>query len=233
MKIRCVAIDDEPWALELIRQYLSEFENWELVATFDDAIEGAQYLKDTTIDVLFVDIQMPDLTGLELVEGLNQKPIVIFTTAHKKFALEGFELNALDYLLKPIDIERFRRAINKAEEYFRFRNNQSQEAPAIIYVKSEYRLIKINTDDILYIEGLVDYVKIHLQSAFRPILTLITLKGILEQLPENRFSRIHRSYIVSNDKVRSIQNKKAILSNGMILPISTSHQDFILKWSGR
>lgn len=233
MKIRCVAIDDEPWALELIRQYVGEFNELELEGTFDDAIEGATYLAENPVDLLFVDINMPDLTGLELVTRLTNPPMVIFTTAHKKFALEGFDLNALDYLLKPIDFERFQRAVHKAIDYYHYKNATPKTEPTCVYVRSEYRLIKVELADIVYVEGLSDYIKIHLQSSVRPLLTLMTMKGILDQLPAPRFSRIHRSYIVAKEKVLAIQNKKVELPDGTLLPISQSYQEFIGLWGGQ
>jgi two-component system, LytTR family, response regulator len=233
MKIRCVAIDDEPWALELIKQYVGQFAELELEGTFDDAIEGATYLAENSVDLLFVDINMPDLTGLELVARLTEPPMVIFTTAHKKFALEGFDLNALDYLLKPIDFERFQRAVRKAIDYYHYKNATPRAEPTALYIRSEYRLVKVELDDILYVEGLSDYIKIHLQSSPRPVLTLMTMKGILEQLPTTRFSRIHRSYIVAHDKVVAIQNKKVELPEGTLLPISHSFQEFIGQWGNR
>ena len=232
MKIRCVAIDDEPWALELMKQYVAEFAELFLLATFDDAIEGATYLAENSVDLLFVDITMPDLTGLELVARLTDPPMVVFTTAHKKFALEGFDLNALDYLLKPIDFERFQRSVQKAIDYYHYKNATPKTEPTCVYVRSEYRLVKVDLDDILYVEGLSDYVKIHLQSTSRPLLTLMTMKGILDKLPAERFSRIHRSYIVAHDKVLAIQNKKVELPEGTLLPISQSYQEFIGHWGG-
>ena len=231
--MKCVAIDDEPWALELIRQYVAEFPELELLETFDDAIEGAAFLQENKVDALFVDINMPDLTGLELVSQLTDPPMVVFTTAHKKFALEGFELNALDYLLKPIDLERFRRTVQKISEYHQFRNAAPEAEPTSVYVRSEYRLVKVELDDIIYIEGLSDYIKIHLKSSPHPLLTLMTLKGILDELPQSRFARIHRSYIVATDQVQSIQNRKAEMSNGIELPISQSYGGFVGVWGKR
>ena len=233
MTVRCVAIDDEPWAVELIRQYVGEFPELELLATFDDAIEGAAYLWENKVDALFVDINMPDLTGLELVSQLSDPPMVVFTTAHKKFALEGFELNALDYLLKPIGLSRFRRTVQKIVEYHQFRNAAPEAEPTCLYVRSEYRLIKVDLDDITYIEGLSDYIKIHLKSTPHPLLTLMTMKGILEELPENDFARIHRSYIVAIDQVKSIQNRKAEMPDGTALPISNSYQEFVGMWGSK
>lgn len=226
----CIAIDDEPLALELLEGYISGFPSLELVKTFDDSIEGAEYLKVNKIDLLFVDINMPDLTGLDLVAGLDQKPLIIFTTAHKKFAHEGFELEALDYLLKPITIERFERAVNKALEQYNYQRPSEPGTPETLIVRSEYKIVKIELIDIEYIEAMEDYIKIHLFSSTHPVLTLMSIKGILEMLPKNQFSRIHRSYIIPNARVKSIQNRKVSLNSGKELPVSDSYLDFIAQW---
>jgi two-component system LytT family response regulator len=230
MKLRCVAIDDEPLALALITQYVAQFPRLELIQTFNDAIEGAEFLANNSVDLLFIDINMPDITGLELVENLTVKPMIIFTTAHKKFALEGFELEAMDYLLKPIAFDRFSRSVGKAIDYFELKNTVKTDSPQYLFVRSEYKMVKIDVIDIDYIEGLVDYVKIHLLSSARPILSLMTMKAVLEKLPSNQFSRIHRSFIVPNINVKSIVNKKAELISGKTIPISNSNQDFIDEW---
>jgi DNA-binding LytR/AlgR family response regulator len=230
MKLSCVAIDDEPLALALIAQYVVQFPRLELKHTFSDAIEGADFLSNNTIDLLFIDINMPDLTGLELVANLEIKPMIIFTTAHKKFALDGFELEAIDYLLKPIAFDRFSRAVTKAIDYFDLKNTSENDSPQYLFVRSEYKMVKIDLMDIDYIESLVDYVKIYLFSSPRPILTLMTMKSILEKLPISQFSRIHRSFIIPNQNVKAILNKKAELFSGKFIPISNSYQDFIDKW---
>lgn len=230
MKLRCVAIDDEPLALSLITQYVAQFSKLELLQTFNDAIEGAEFLANNSVDLLFIDINMPDITGLELVENLSIKPMIIFTTAHKKFALDGFELEAMDYLLKPIPFDRFSRAVIKAIDYFDLKNNVKTESPQYLFVRSEYKMVKIAVADIDYIEGLVDYVKIHLLNSTRPILSLMTMKSVLEKLPSEQFSRIHRSFIVPNMNVKAILNKKAELISGKSIPISSSNQDFIDEW---
>jgi len=228
--IKCIAIDDEPLALELLERYISGFSSLQLVKTFDDAIEGAAYLKVNKVDLLFIDINMPDLTGLDLVAGLKQKPLIIFTTAHKKFAHEGFELDALDYLLKPITVERFQRAVNKALEQFKFQKVVESGTPTALIVRSEYKIVRIELADIEYIEAMEDYIKIHLLSSTHPVLTLMSIKGILEKLPPNLFSRIHRSYVVPNAGVKSIQNKKVRLSTDKELTVSDSYLDFISQW---
>lgn len=229
--MKCVIIDDEPLALDILEKYISAFPVLELVGKFDDAVEGARYLQANPVDLLFVDIQMPDVTGLQLVTKLEKRPMVVFTTAYKKFAYEGFELEAVDYLLKPIAIERFEKAVQKAVALFGLKNKRNIDES--IVVRSEYKAIKIALNDIAYIEGMEDYIKIHLMSSRHPVLTLMSLKGILESLPEETFSRIHRSYIVANAQVKSIQNKKVTLYSGHELPVSDSYATFIDKWKNR
>ncbi len=185
-----------------------------------------------TDTLLFIDINMPDITGLDLVRSLNEKPIVIFTTAHKKFAIEGFELDTIDYLLKPISFERFSKAVNKAIEYYGYINKINSETNENLFVYSEYRLVKIPLNDIEYIESLEDYIRINLVNA-KPILTLMPLKTVLEKLPANNFTRIHRSYIVNINKVHSVLNRKLTLSSSTEIPISDSYVNFINIWKAR
>jgi DNA-binding LytR/AlgR family response regulator len=229
MAVRCIAIDDEPLALDIIRTYVNRFPSLELVAVFDDAISASEFLRQTSIDILFVDIQMPDISGIDLVRSLKEKPIVIFTTAHKKFAYEGFELEALDYLLKPIDFDRFSKAIQKALEYLDYKKTPKDTFSESLYVNSEYKLVKIVLKEIEFIESLEDYIRIHLEGA-KPILTLSSMKKILDKLPSNKFKRIHRSYIVPIDKVMAIHNRKVHLKSGKELPISDSFISFIQDW---
>jgi DNA-binding LytR/AlgR family response regulator len=232
MPLKCIAIDDEPPALHVIREYAGKFPALHLLHTFDDAITAAEYLRQHPVDLLFIDINMPDITGLDLVRSLAQKPMIIFTTAYKKFAHEGFELDAVDYLLKPISFDRFSRAVTKAVEYYEYKNKPKPGGEESLFVYSEYRMIKIGLADIEYIESLEDYIKIHLLND-KPVLTLMTLKGVLEKLPANKFKRIHRSYIVSTDRVKSILNRKVTLLSGTELPISDSYVSFINEWKER
>ncbi|WP_295799809.1 LytTR family DNA-binding domain-containing protein [Mucilaginibacter sp.] len=227
-RLRCIAIDDEPLALRLIAKYVLEFPQLQMVQTFEDAISGAEYLKQGTTDLLFIDINMPDITGIELVRSLQQKPLVIFTTAYKNFAFEGFELEAIDYLLKPIDIKRFAKAVEKAVDYYKYKNAANEKQDESIYVYSEYRMVKIDLANIEYIESMEDYIKIHVNDA-KTILTLMPLKKMLEKLPADKFQRIHRSYIVPVNKIKSIHNRRVQLA-GIELPISDSYTDFARNW---
>ncbi|WP_298734562.1 LytTR family DNA-binding domain-containing protein [uncultured Chitinophaga sp.] len=232
MQLKCIAIDDEPLSLALIQEYVGRFPALRLVHTFDDAISAAEYLRQTPVDLIFVDINMPDISGIDLVRSLSVKPIIIFITAHRKFAVEGFELEALDYLLKPLNFERFSRTIQRALEYHQFRQQPATQPEAAIFVRSEYKLVKIDLQDILYIEGLQDYIRIHLQQG-KYIMTLMTLKAMLEKLPPALFRRIHRSYIVSINKVSAIVNKKVRIGNAIELPIGDSYAAFIEEWTRR
>lgn len=228
-KLKCIAIDDEPLALKLIERYVHQFPELQLVQTFEDAISGAEYLKLGSVDLLFIDINMPDITGIDLVRSLEKKPIVIFITAYKNFAYEGFELEAIDYILKPIDAKRFAKAVEKAVDYYKYKNATPEEKQDnSLYVYSEYRMVKINLDDIEYIESMEDYIKIHVQNA-KTILTLMPLKKVLEKLPSDKFQRIHRSFIVAVDKIKSIHNRKVQLASSE-LPVSESYMDFVRKW---
>jgi len=228
MILKCIAIDDEPPALDLLAAYMARIPKLQLLQTFDDAISGSEFLRNNPVDLLFVDINMPDITGIELVRALPNKPMVIFTTAYKKFAYEGFELDAVDYLLKPVDFNRFSKAVNKALEYNEYKKSNNAEA-SHLFVRSEYRIIKINLDDIDYIESLEDYIKIHLTND-KPVMTLMPLKKVLEKLPPEKFRRIHRSYIVSLSKVRSVLHRKVQLNNNKELPISETYLDFVDEW---
>jgi two-component system LytT family response regulator len=229
MAIKCIAIDDEPLALELIKKYVAWFPALQLITTFEDAISGAEYLRNNPIDLLFIDINMPDITGIDLVRSLAVKPMVIFTTAYKNFAFEGFELEAIDYLLKPIDVKRFGKAVEKAVDYYKYKTTFAKDGEdESLYVYSEYRMVKIELKEIEYIESMEDYIKIHLHNA-KTILTLMPLKKVLEKLPEDKFQRIHRSYIIPVKKIISIQGRKVKLAD-IELPISDSYADFARRW---
>lgn len=222
MKIKCVAIDDEPLALQLISSYISRFPSLQLIQTFENAIAGSEFLRSSEIDLLFIDINMPDITGIELVKALKNRPIVIFTTAYKNFAYEGYELEALDYLLKPIDIKRFTKAVEKALDYYTYKNAAKDQLQSeSIYVYSEYKMVKVNLLDVEYIESMEDYIKIYTGEP-KPVITLMPLKKVLEKLPPDNFKRIHRSYVINTNKIKSIQNRRVQLST-IELPVGDTY----------
>ena len=229
MQLKAIAIDDEPLALELVKKYAASLTAISLVHTFNDAIAGLEYLKKNPINLLFVDINMPDINGLDLVRALPQKPMIVFTTAYKKFAVDSYDLDALDYLLKPIEFERFSKAVNKAVEFYSYKHLIEKKETEVLFVRSEYQLVKIYLNEIEYIESIEDYLKIHVREG-KPVMTLMTLKAILEKLPPERFKRIHRSYIISLSKVKSVLNKKVRLTNTEI-PIGDSYLAGVQSWS--
>lgn len=222
MKLKCIAIDDEPLALELISHYAARFEQLQLIQTFEDAIAGAEFLKRTPVDLIFIDINMPDITGIELVRALEVQPMIIFITAYKNFAFEGFELNALDFLLKPIALSRFEKTVQKAVNYFQYKSEVRSPYAQSLYVYVEYRLVKVDLDEILYIESLEDYIRIHRKDE-KPLMTLMSLKRILEKLPPDEFIRIHRSYVVPVQQIRVLHNQKVILKTGVSLPLGATY----------
>lgn len=221
MPIKCVIVDDEPLAVALINRYALQFTELQVMESFTDAIAAREYLQAFPVDLLFVDINMPDISGLELVRSLDLKPMVVFTTAYKQFATDGFDLDALDYLLKPIELERFTKAVHKAVEYYGYKNAASKTEREALFVRSEYQLVKINFSEIAYIESAEDYLKIHLATG-RPVMTLMTLKAILEKLPVQQFRRVHRSYIVPVSKIISINNRKIKLA-GAEVPVGDNY----------
>lgn len=219
--MKCIAIDDEPLALQIIAQYCDKIPFLQLEKTFTNPKEAIAYLQENKIDLLFLDIQMPDINGLQLYKNLTNKPLVVFTTAFKDFAVEGFNVDAIDYLLKPFDYNRFLKAAYKANEYQEFLSSQELQLNSI-YVKVNYEMMKINLKDIELIEALDDYIKIHIKPY--PVLTLMTLKNMQEKLPEKEFVRVHRSYIIPISKVEKF-NKNKIYVAGKEIPIGSSYSD--------
>lgn len=229
MTLKCIAIDDEPLALNLIRNYAARIPGLQLIQTFNDALTGAEFLRKNPVDLLFLDINMPDISGLDLVHALEIKPLIIFTTAYKNFAFEGFELNALDFLLKPIEFERFSKAAQKAFEIHAQMNSPQETNHESLIVYSEYQRLKLPLAEIEYIESSEKYIKIHLLKA-KPVLSLMSLNKVLEKLPEAKFKRIHRRFIVPVSKVKSISNQKVQLVSGQRLPIGKTYLNFIQDW---
>lgn len=219
--MRCIAIDDEPLALQLITEYASRIPFLSLEKTFTNPDEGRAWLQQNDVDVLLLDIQMPDINGLQFYKTLIKKPLVIFTTAYSEYAVDGFNVDAVDYLLKPFEYDRFLKAIFKAREYLEFLNSQELQM-ASIFVKVDYQLMKINLKDIELIEGLDDYIRIHIKP--KPILTLMTLKSLQEKLPSPEFIRIHRSYIVPSNKIESF-GKSRVKVAGKEIPVGSSYSE--------
>lgn len=221
-KISCIAVDDEPMALNLVESYIEKTPFLELKTKCSSAIEAMQYIKEHPIDLLFLDIQMPDLTGIEFSKLLSKETRVIFTTAFDQYALEGFKAEAIDYLLKPFDYAEFLTAANKAQKWFELVKGKSNETQIIskekefLFVKSEYKQLRIKLDDVLYFEGLKDYIKIWLKDNPKPILTLMSLKSLEQELPKTQFMRVHRSFIVSLNNIDIIERSQIIINKQRI-----------------
>jgi DNA-binding LytR/AlgR family response regulator len=233
--IRVIIVDDEPLAQDVLETYVARIPDLQLVKKCSNALEAQEVLTNDKIDLMFLDIQMPQLTGTEFVKRLQDPPLVIFTTAYPNFAVEGFELNAVDYLLKPISFERFIRAVNKAAELLSAQHKElrpiqgQEEVLEFIFVKADKKLVKINFEEIVYVEGLKDYVIIKLENS--RVITLQTMKSLEDRLPVNKFKRIHRSFIVNLDKVHAISgNMVEIMEKGQLkhLPVGKNYKDDLL-----
>lgn len=227
MKLKTIAIDDEPLALRLVSDYIGKTPFLELVGAFDNPLDAIDFLSGNGIDLIFVDIQMPDLTGIEFARTLENAPKLIFTTAYEKYALEGFKLNAVDYLLKPFSYEEFLKAAQKARKQAELETGMPQSIEAnnqFLFLKSEYKIRRINFNDILYIEGLKDYIKVYTTSEDKPVLSLNSIKSLEQKLPEERFMRVHRSFIVNLDRIDTIERSRIIFGKTYI-PVSDQYKD--------
>lgn len=232
--IRCLAVDDEPLALELLEDNISKLPYLQLVGSCSNALEAMKLMQEQPVDLLFLDIQMPGLTGLQFIQSMTQKPMVILITAYEKFALQGFNLDVLDYLVKPVSLERFVKACNKAWELHQLRNQQktaNAAQPEYFFVNVDYSLVKVVFADITWIEGLKDYVKIHLKSTSKPIITRISMKSLEDQLPASQFIRVHKSYVVSKSHITAIR-KNSVFIGDMELPVSEYYRDAISAITG-
>lgn len=244
MKIKCIAVDDEPLALDLVAKFIDQTSFLVLEEKFDNAIQALGYLNQNEIDLIFLDIQMPDLSGMELARILDgkkseKKPRIIFTTAYNQFAIEGYKVDALDYLLKPFSYEEFLKAATKAYQYYDSQSNQTndkkdnQKAQDYIFLKVEYQLVKVLLKEITHIEAYKDYVKVHLKGKPNPLLSLMSMKNMEEILPHENFMRIHRSFIINLDHIDSVSRNIVHIGNHQI-SVSDNYKDsfleFINKW---
>ncbi|MFT3935650.1 MAG: LytTR family DNA-binding domain-containing protein [Chitinophagaceae bacterium] len=226
--IKAIAIDDEPPALKVIETFCGRTTNVELEKTFTMPAEALKHLRKYPIDLLFLDIQMPSINGIDFYKSVKQDTMVIFTTAFSEYAVEGFNLSAVDYLLKPFTFDRFQQAVAKAEEYYNYKKQSGNETPKYLFIRADYSLLKISLSDIIYIEGLDDYLKIHLVNS-HPVVARMTMKSILEKLPSNDFVRVHRSYIVPFSRIESYRNKMITIA-GEEIPTGSSYEENFLKY---
>lgn len=229
-KIKCVIIDDEPIALALLEKYVSQTPYLELVGKCSNAKTALEFVENNDVEVVFTDIQMPDLSGMEFSKMIPKNIKLVFTTAFDEYAVEGFRVDAMDYLLKPFDLIEFQKAAYKVKEWFEL--VQSKNSPIgeeentkkFLFVKSEYKQIKIDLNKIDFIEGLKDYAKIWITEQSKPILTLMSLKKLEEELPANQFMRIHRSFIISLDKIEKIERNQVVIRDKFV-PISDQYKE--------
>ena len=226
--INCIAVDDEPLALRLLEDNISKVGYLKLVASCTDAFEAVKALQENTVDLIFIDIQMPGLTGLQLVSTLQNKPLVIFITAYKQFALESYDLAVVDYLVKPVALDRFIKACNKAKELYELKSLKQQpiaiNTKEFFFVNLDYSQIKIMFSDIIWIEGVRDYIKIYLGSDNKPLLIRSSIKAIEQELPSSKFLRIHKSYMVAIESISSIRKNSVFIKN-MELPVGETFRE--------
>ncbi len=225
--ITTIAIDDEPLALQLVTGYIEKTPGLKLVGKFDNPVDAAEFLSDTSVDLIFVDIQMPDLSGIEFTRILEKGPKVIFTTAYEKYALEGYKLEIVDYLLKPFSFEEFLVAVHKVQKLISLEQKTVTRVEAnneFLFLKSDYKIRRINFNDILYIEGMKDYVKVHIQNSSKPVLSITSLKLLESKLPDDIFMRVHRSFIVNLEKIDTIERSRIIFGKDYI-PVSEQYKE--------
>jgi len=227
--IRCLAIDDEPLALQQIVAYIGKVPFLELAAQCQSALEARQFLEQDTVDAIFCDINMPDLNGMDFIKSLTVPPLVVFTTAYSEYAVEGFRVNAVDYLLKPFGLQDFQRAANRLKERLESSVVDSHRVVSdsvadTIFLKTEYRIVKVNISDIRYVEAMSEYLKVYLQGEAKPIVTLLSMKKMEERLPDN-FMRIHRSYIVNLNMIQEVNKNRIIMDADTYLPIGDMYKD--------
>ena len=242
--IRCIAVDDEPLALELLADNISKVPFLELVGTCANPMELMTLLQRVEADLLFLDIQMPGMTGMQFLQGVSQRPMVILVTAYEKHALEAFSLDVVDYLVKPVAFERFLKACNKARDLHQLRQRSAQsnassstshpgvENPGYFFVPADYSLVKVETADIIMVEGLKDYVKIHLKGNAKPIVTRMSMKAVEDLLPTQQFVRVHRSYIVAIAQISSVRKTSVFIGTHEI-PIGESYREVVDQITGK
>ena len=232
--IKCLAIDDEPLALQKLSSYVKKTPYLQLVGACQSALEAKEIMQKEWIDAIFIDINMPDLNGMEFVKQMDRPPMVVFTTAYSEYALEGFKVDAVDYLLKPFGLQDFLRAAQKVRHRYELENpatqsNPTEEAVGIdadaMYLKSDYKTVRINISDIRYVEGMSEYLKIYLEGEKKPLIVLLSMKRLEERLPSNTFMRIHRSYIINLKKIREVNKNRVVLGEDAYLPIGDLYKE--------
>jgi len=228
-KINCIILDDEPYAVQLLADHAAKLPQLHILYADSDVFKAIEILNNETVDVIFIDIQMPQLTGIELMQMFNQRHNFIITSAYPEYALDVFQFHVIDFLLKPITFNRFYQSV---EKFIRWQETfQHETVDKFLFVKADRKHYKIDTDEILYIEGLKDYIRIH--TATERMVVLENMKDILEKLPPNQFFRIHRSYIIPRTKIKVIEGNQILMDNGEYLPIGETYRKLVNEWIGR
>jgi DNA-binding LytR/AlgR family response regulator len=225
--IRCITIDDEPLALKQIVGYINKTPFLELAGQFESAMQAMSWLNENETDLMFVDINMPDLSGMDFVKSLNNPPKVIFTTAYSEYAIDGFKVDAVDYLLKPIGYPDFLKAAQKAKDRFFDKEAKPEKIDSdekFLFIKSEYKILRINLSDIKYIEGMREYVRIFIENQ-KPVMTLISMKKLVDHLPDKDFMRVHRSFIVNLNKITTVERNRIIFDEDVYIPVSDQYKE--------
>jgi two-component system LytT family response regulator len=228
MKLRCIAVDDEPLALDQMAGYINRTNFLEQVSLCRSGFEAMDILSEKKVDLMFADINMPDLNGLDFVRSLRVKPLVVFTTAFSEYAIEGFRVEALDFLLKPVTYSDFLKSSSKALNHFKTVNKITElnDKPVEhLFVKTDYKVVRISLNDIIYIEGMREYARIHLTTG-KSVMPLVRMHSLEEQLPADRFMRVHRSYIVNLEKIISVENSRIVFDGKNIIPVSEQYKEF-------
>ena len=233
--LTCIAIDDEELALELLEDNISKVPFLKLIAKTDNSLEAIKLIQEQPVDLVFLDIQMPGLTGLQLINSLPNKPMFILVTAYEKYALEGYHFNVVDYLVKPVALDRFIKACNKAQELHQLKNRvlvSATQDPAYFFINVDYSHVKVNYADIMWVEGFKDYLKIHLKSTANPLVARISMKSFEELLPVSQFIRIQKSYIVSKNSITAVR-KNSIFIGALELPIGENYKEAVIALLGK
>jgi len=230
--INCIAIDDEPLALKQISTYIEKTPFLNLLKSCESALEAISFLQENEVDLMFVDINMPDLSGMDFVKSLNNPPKVIFTTAYSEYALEGFRVDAIDYLLKPIGYSDFLKAAEKAKQRIKPKateNIQVESSEKFLFIKSEYKILRINLFDIKYIESMREYLRIHIENQ-KPVMALMSMKKMEKFLPDDQFMRVHRSYIVQLNKITTVERNRIVFDKEVYIPVSEQYKEKFQKY---
>lgn len=229
--IRCIAIDDEPLALAQLKAYIEKVPFLELVAVCQDAFSAMSALDSQSVDALFTDINMPDLNGLDFARSLVERPLVVFTTAYSEYAIEGYKVDAVDYLLKPFGFEEFQHATNKVKKQYELlagasgMTSTNEPGEDVLFFKADYKIVRVNTKDIRYVESMSEYLRIYLEGETKPITTLLSMKKLEERLPKNIFMRVHRSYIVNLKKIKEVAKLRIVMGKETYIPVGELYKE--------